>query len=231
MTQGLTASGIVSAWQVGLGRRPLDRAIALLWSAGLAGDIASLPLEDRDRHLLALRQATFGGTLSAVTRCPQCELELELDLETAALAEALVLPAAETLEEDDRAIALRPLNSRDLAAAAALPESDVPGLLRQRLTGQDQDLPARLRTRVDRLIEERAAASEINIALTCADCAANWSESLDVAAHVWAEIETAAHRIMAEVAEIATAFGWSEKDILTMHSARRRAYLNLARGG
>ena len=35
--------------------------------------------------------------------------------------------------------------------------------------------------------------------------------------------------MLAEVAELATAFGWSETDILTMSAPRRGAYLGLAR--
>ena len=230
MMQGLTASSLISAWDVGFGRRPLDQAIALLWAAGVPGDIASLPLADRDRRLLALRQATFGDTISSITRCPKCDAEMDFELDAAVLAEALEVPSAEPLDDGEGSIALRPLNSHDLAAAAAVPEADVPALLRERLTGEGGDLSEDRRGEIEGLIEARASAGELNISLTCTDCAAAWREALDVAGHVWSEVDNAARGIMAEVAEIAAAFAWAETDILAMSEARRRAYLSLARG-
>ena len=231
MTQGLTAADILSAWELGQGRRPLDRAIALLWAAGVPGDVADLPLEERDRLLLTLRQDTFGDRLTAVTSCPDCGTELEVVLEAHALATALTAPAPEPLGQGAAALAVRALTSRDLAAAAAVDETERPALLRQRLTGRNRDLPKRLRARADAVIEARAEASELSLALACAECGTDWREPLDVAGHVWAEIAAAARRIMTEVADIAAAFSWSEADILAMSETRRRGYLTLARGG
>jgi hypothetical protein len=225
MTPALGTSGIVAAWEAGLARRPLDKAIALLWLAGHA-DPASLPLAERDRRLLELRQACFGPTLALLADCPACGAALELEVEATGIAASLVAPEPEAVEVGGRRIELRALDSRDLAAAAAVPADDVAGFLRRRLTGE-ADAPEGL----DALIEAREAAGELAFALTCAACGAGWRETLDVPALVWAEVEAAAHRALGEVAELAAAFGWPEADILGLSEVRRRAYLGLARGG
>ena len=67
--------------------------------------------------------------------------------------------------------------------------------------------------------------------MTCTACGETWSDVLDAAAYLWAEIEAAAHRLLGEVAEIAKALGWSEQEILAMSTSRRRAYLQIARSG
>ena len=134
-------------------------------------------------------------------------------------------------EIGDLTVTLRPLTSRDLAAAAGLDGAEVAGFLRARLTGRPVDMPEEAARQIDALIEEREAAGELACRLTCPDCGADWTEYLDVAAHLWAEIEAAAHRLLHEVAEIAAAFGWSEAEIMAMSEARRAAYLDIARGG
>ena len=62
-------------------------------------------------------------------------------------------------------------------------------------------------------------------------CGAGWTDILDVLDYLWREVDLAARRLIGEVAEIAAAFGWAERDILALSPVRRRSYLELARGG
>jgi hypothetical protein len=93
------------------------------------------------------------------------------------------------------------------------------------------DLPADCAAEALARIEAREAAGVLDLDLACAACGTRWRETLDVAAAVWAEIAAASWRLMAEIADLAAAFGWSEQAILALSPARRRAYLALARGG
>ena len=230
MTPGLSASAIVGAWELAEARGPLDRALLLLWAAGAADEPAALPLAERDRRLLALRRASFGDGLACVVDCPACGAALELELSSAELADALPAAAPEVIEAGGTRVELRPLDSRDLAAAASLPESDVAGFLRARACGREA-LPEAVAAEVDARLEAREALTELTLSLACAACGAAWRDSLDVGAHVWSEVDQAARRMMGEAAAIAAAFGWSEAAILAMSDARRRVYLELARGG
>lgn len=228
--RALTPADLLRAWETGVGHQPLDRGLALLWCAGAAEDPADLPLTERDRLLLALRRVTFGGRMHAVTACPDCAAELEVELNAERLAEALPDPANEILEVDGRRLTLRALTCRDVAAATQVPEADAPAVLRQRVTGLS-DLSDALATEVDARLEAREAEGELRFTLTCTECDADWTEFLDVGDYLWREVDMAARRLMSEVAEIAAAFGWTEQEILALSPARRRAYLELARGG
>jgi hypothetical protein len=222
MQYRLSASGMLAAWEAGYARRPLDRALTLLWAAGAAGngDPADLPLAERDRRLLSIRAGTFGRSLSARATCPHCGAELEMELDASVLAEALPAPA------DDQA-PRRPITSRDLAAVAELPEAEMLAGLCQRLAAEDfSDTDAEA---LGRWIEAQAAAAELSTRITCSECGAGWIEVMDVASYLWAEVENAALALLGEVAELAAAYGWSEQDILSLGTARRAAYLVRAR--
>jgi hypothetical protein len=51
---------------------------------------------------------------------------------------------------------------------------------------------------------------------------------VDPLALVWAELDGAARRLLAEIHRLAARYGWSEEAILSMPPARRRHYLALA---
>lgn len=222
MHDRLDASGILTAWETGAARRPLDRALAILWAAGSGDDPADLPLAERDRRLLALRAATFGADLPVLTTCPDCGATLEMQLDARALAETLPTdsragPAAGRLT--------RPITSRDLAAIAGLDGAARDLALRARLACTAQAPAADL----DHEIEAAATAAELTTRITCTECSGEWAATLDVAAHLWADVEAAALRLLAEVADLAACFGWAEAEILALSPARRAAYLGWAR--
>lgn len=225
MEYALAAPAILAAWETGARRRPLDRALAILWAAGVSGhcDPADLPIVERDRLLLWIRAHTFGPGLPARATCPDCGAELEMELDANRLADAL--PPANA---DDGP--LRPLTSRDLAAISELPPDQLLATLRVRLSragtdvGIDMDAEA-----LDHQIEQDASAAELSARITCSECGTDWPETLDVTAHLWTGIETAAMRLMSEVSELAATYGWTESEILSLGPARRRAYLSLAR--
>lgn len=221
MQDRLEPSGILAAWETGTARRPLDRALAILWAAGTGGDDpADLPLAERDRRLLDLRIATFGPDLPALATCPACNASLEMELDARMLVQALPGPAENA--------AIRPMTSRDLAAVAGLPPADRATALRARLA-RAPAAAGYLAEDLDRRIEAAAEAAELSTRISCAECGTQWAAVLDVTAHVWADLETAALRLLAEVADLAAAYGWSESEILALPPARRAAYLSRAR--
>lgn len=90
----LDPSRILAAWEGGQGRRPLDRALVVLWAAGLGGgDLADWPLERRDRALLETRRALLGERLALAVPCEGCDAELEIDLSVSDLLAGLPVPS------------------------------------------------------------------------------------------------------------------------------------------
>ena len=72
-------------------------------------------------------------------------------------------------------------------------------------------------------IGERMAAcdplAEIRLNFDCPRCQASFEESLDLVSFLWAEIDSRARRLLASVHALASAYGWSEKEILAMGGA------------
>lgn len=218
----------------GAGLHPLDQALLLLGLADPAADgLAALPLAERDRRLLAHRQATFGDRMECLADCPACGATQEFELSTAALLAGLDVSADEVIEVESWRILLRSLNSADLALAAREPTAEraqcvlVAQAIVEASGPEGEPLPDRLWLQVAELVAAREAAGETALNLTCSDCGATNAMALDVGAHVWAEVEADARRLLGEIAILAERFGWSEAALLTMPPRRRRAYLDL----
>ena len=69
--------------------------------------------------------------------------------------------------------------------------------------------------------------AETLVNLRCAECGHQWEEELDIAAWLWVEIEARARRLLFDVHTLATAYGWSEHEILSLSEPRRTLYLEM----
>jgi hypothetical protein len=69
--------------------------------------------------------------------------------------------------------------------------------------------------------------ANIQLALTCPACAHQWLAAFDIAAYLWAEVDTWAARVLREVHILASTYGWREADILRMSPLRRQIYLEM----
>jgi hypothetical protein len=69
--------------------------------------------------------------------------------------------------------------------------------------------------------------AEILLSFDCPNCGACFQESLDLASFLWAEVEDRARRMLREVHALASAYGWSEAQILSLGPARREIYLEM----
>lgn len=199
----LTQAELLSAWERGEGQRPSRRALAL------APDAAALPIGRRDASLLELRVAMFGRDFTGVTSCPACGEEIELTFdadevrwEAPPLDPSLRLPTTEDL------IAIEHLT--DLASARAM-------LLAR--CGASEEMVAKM--------AEADPQADVQLDADCPACEHRWREPFDIASFLWTEISVLARRLLLEVHQLASAYGWSESDILALSPARRNAYLEM----
>ena len=93
---------------------------------------------------------------------------------------------------------------------------------------QSTDLPATVIDKLSHSMAEADPYAEIQIAMDCAGCSHRWSMVFDVVSYLWTEIEDWAERMIRDVHALASAYGWSERDIVGMSALRRRLYLELA---
>lgn len=235
---------LMERWERAQACLPVERPVALL----AAGDDAAawaawerMPLGRRDAHLLALREPTFGPELQCLADCPRCQTPVEFSVP----AGELQLPPANddtplALTRAGLTMAFRLPNTTDLAAAAT--ERD-PAAARRRLfarcllaaTREDGTAvaPDDVSDDLVRAAGERMAAADapadVVFALRCPQCGGAWEAAFDVAAFFWQELHTWARRLLREVHELASAYGWSQGEILALSPARRHAYLELIR--
>ncbi|MCP5129680.1 MAG: phage baseplate protein [Pseudomonadales bacterium] len=238
--RALTAAEVIRLWELASRYHPVDRALAVLQL--LIPDqhrdiLAGFSLGQRDQLLLAVRQATFGDRVAGIDHCPQCDETVEFELSCDTLLAQSGEPGAASLDYQGYRVVLRPLNSFDLAAAAAATSLEQARALLQRqcivevsLQGEavaSDQLPAGLQ---DRLNETALAAdpqAEILLDLDCPACGHKWHSLLDIVHILWAEISARAQHLLREVHLLASAYGWSEQQILELSPTRRASYLRM----
>ena len=240
--RGLTASELLDIRDRGHARSLGERALILLEAAEPDMDEAargSLTAGERDARLIGLRACTFGDVIGAIARCPRCDEALELDVAAADLR--VDAPAGsragEPLAVSGYALHVRPPDAADLAAIAMRLEPDAARslLLERCVRVADShgaavaldEVPDDVLTAAVTSMAERDPQADLQLALSCPACGAQWETGFDIVAFFWAEIEAWSARIVRDVHALASAYGWREADILAMSADRRRRYLEL----
>jgi len=230
----LTPQDVLGLWDRGSRLHPVERALAML-AAGCpevpVGELAKLPLDERDHLLLELRVLTFGPRLEAVVACPKCGEWLELELPTTALLQeptSLTHGAVVALAVDGVTVQVRVPTSEDLLAArAAGGLADARACLLDRCVAAEGELSPEQRQRALDELVERLPHVEVAFELECTACRHGWREPFDAGEYLWTEIRAQARRLLLDVHALASAYGWREADVLAMSSTRRHAYLSM----
>jgi hypothetical protein len=231
---------LLDLWERGRGKPgPLQALILLaqLHPEHSVDTLAALSIGERDRLLLAARETVFGRRLDCFTRCPQCEAELEFDLDTAALrvAGSVDRAAHHEISLDGVTVRFRLIDSRDLVAAACAGDAEqARACLIDRIVIGAHDRDG---TPLDGFPAGSAALcaqlgvldpqADVTFSLSCDTCGQTWTGFIDLATFFWSELTTRARRLLLEVHMLARAYGWSQSDILALSRPRRDAYLEL----
>jgi hypothetical protein len=70
--------------------------------------------------------------------------------------------------------------------------------------------------------------AETRLTLQCPGCGNAWEEWLDMVSFFWAEVEARARRVFLEIHTLASAYGWTEGEVLSLSDGRRAMYLEMA---
>jgi hypothetical protein len=234
-----THTDLLGLWETGRTMHPLDQGV-LAVEAGFpesADRIADWPMGRRNRALAQLRCRWFGGAARGWTTCPQCAEKLEFALDVRALAETGEQELQAAVEVRGRRFRLP--TSRDLAALVHETDaSNAARLLLGRIgDGNSQEVREGDLSEGDMsegdmaAVEEQLAAAdplaEVRLSFDCPNCEAQFEESVDLPTFLWAELEAYVRRLLVDVHRLASAYGWSEAEILGMSAARRELYLDM----
>lgn len=227
----LSAAQLLSVWEHGARRHPLDRALLLFAVAepGLAPDaLADAPLGACNAALMRLRRDCFGAAIPAWTDCPTCGERMSFELDLAQLPAMTPVPDVVEIEGHR----FRCPGARQLAALADFP--DAAEAARQLLLGcvaGDAHLPAdnamleQLLVHAEHAIEAADPWADLAVDYQCPACGHAGEAAFDIASYLWEEIEAHAGRLLDEVHLLASSYGWREDEILALGDLRRAAYL------
>jgi hypothetical protein len=89
------------------------------------------------------------------------------------------------------------------------------------------DLPAEVVEALDTALAQHDPHADLRLATMCATCGHAFELAVDPAGLYWTELAEHARRLLVDVHRLAAAYGWTEREILTIDPARREAYLEL----
>ena len=242
----LNATELLNAWERGLNQPILERALILVTTASPeldAEEAAKLSIGERDARLLQLREWMFGTRLLNTARCPQCGEKVEWEGSTTDLhiqAIGNFEPAQEfTLDADGYKLRFHLPGSSDIAAAvAAAPQggdNNAAALMEQCIVSIEHagkncdfsELPSHALDALSQYIEQLDPQAEIRTRLVCPECSREWELLFDIATFLWAEINSWAERTIRTIHRLASAYGWTESEILNLSPLRRQLYLGM----
>jgi hypothetical protein len=234
------AVALLNAWEQAASQVPVRRALTLLAAAcpeKTAEEWAAVPIGERDRQLLAVREKLFGTHLEALATCPDCGERLELNFKTDDIRTPPPAPCEEVkVCADGYEVRCRLPASSDLLEAARPDVADARAVLLQRCVtlARQEDapveptaLPRQVLDAVMAAVADADPQAEVRIAMDCPACRHRWSMDFDVLSYLWSEVDDWAPRLLRDVHALARAYGWSERDILALSATRRGLYLEM----
>lgn len=231
------ASELLAAWERGLPAEAAQRALLLhrLVRPAPDGELLEVPIGRRDRELFALRRQLFGDRLTGRLACPDCAEELEFDFTAGAVLAIEAAAEPVWIEHGPWRVRLRAPTPADVLAAGAAGADARAELLRRivltatrdGVPAEAADLPSPVRARVAAAAAELDPAAEVLLDVPCVACGSRARALLDIAAYLWAELDAWARALLLEVHVLASAYGWTEPEVLALTPTRRRYYLEL----
>jgi hypothetical protein len=172
----------------------------------------------------------FGAAIEGWVACPECGEKLEFQMDNTALTSREETASAEPITVNGHPYRLPA--SRDLARAVREPDPNL-GAIRLLESCRMEDSSV-TEEDLEQAGEQMALAdplAEIRLTFHCPSCAHDWEQTLDLGAFVWAKIEACAKSLLRDVHALGSAYGWTEKEILSLSEARRSFYLEIIEAG
>jgi hypothetical protein len=240
-------TGYEEEWLAQHPRTPSAQVVTRLLSACLVrvGDTAPsrdlvrhLLVGDRDYLILQLRRLTLGDEFQAVIICPACEAKMDVTVQAsdipvdqrpqAVACYTLELP---TPEHPARTVRFRLPTGADQEAVLGMNRPAAVDALLKRCILDDAEVPLSPEERqaVVDAMDRLAPQLEVELDLTCPECARAFLAPFDPTTFFFQEMRINGDQLLREIHLLAFYYHWSEAEILSLRRDRRRAYLSLLR--
>jgi hypothetical protein len=231
---------LLEAWDAARATPDLARGAVVLAATTDrdADELVDLPISELATLALRIQRDAYGDVLDVLMRCEGCDELLDVPLSLSDLLERgspsapLSLPRSVEHSVAGHVVEVRTPTTRDLMDASSA--DDPAALVLDRCVVVDrgalatQDLSDTLVASVEDILEQMAAPALSTLVAPCPECGERATGVLDPGELLWQAVDTRAPALLAEVAYLAAAFGWSQDAILALSPARRAAYLELA---
>ncbi|MPY61265.1 T4 family baseplate hub assembly chaperone [Streptomyces spongiae] len=233
------AADLLATWEAGLAEAPAGRALLLHRTARpdlAAGALPALPVGAREADLFTLRRALFGERMQVRLECGACGEDMEFDLDAGEFARSLDRSGETVVQvrQDGWEVEFRLPGVADLSAAARDADPRAALLARCLVSAARDgaavgagDLPVPVQRRIAEAVEAADPGGDVTLNVACPECGQATRAELDIASYLWTELDAWARDVLLDVHLLATAYGWSEPEILALSPLRRRYYLEL----
>ncbi len=180
--------------------------------AVLLGGDGAMTLGDRDRALWAWKRRRFGARALAVFDCAACGAAISF-----AVPAGFAVPAAVAGQAvvQDWVLALPTV--QDVQAGFAM----------EALCVGAPWGDAGFRALAAVALDAADPGMDVVFDVACADCGHENARAFDVPAFVWADVVGRVDALMADVAVLGRAFGWTEGQTLALPAGRRARYVEM----
>jgi hypothetical protein len=231
---------LLEVWESAQDLVPSDRALKFLDLASPLSEaeaLHDLTIGERDQRLMQLRKSLFGSSLEIQVPCDACRetMEATLDLDQVAAPGGAGDSHYHAVEIKGRSFRVRAPTVKDVAELRGIRDRNaiVMALLAscvQESNGTTLD-PAHISSddvaEIAQYMAQIDSAADIVVALACPHCGASSQKCLDITHILFREIGDYARQMLHDIHVIASAYGWTESDILSISATRRRAYLDM----
>jgi hypothetical protein len=180
--------------------------------AVLLGGNDDMTLGDRDRALWAWKRRRFGPRALAVFDCAGCGAAVSF-----AVPAGFEVPAAVAVQAVVQDWVVRLPTMADVRSGFAM-------------AALCADAPwddAGFRSLAAEALDTADPGMDVVFDVACADCGHVNARAFDVPAFVWADVVARVDGLMADVAVLGRAFGWTEPQTLALPAQRRARYVEM----
>lgn len=233
--RGLQTRDILNIWEYGYNASSLQRGLLMLQAAYPAAErdvLVRMSIGSRDAALLTLRRLTYGEQLVGFVTCESCAEQIEFDLRISDLLQqpVLTMPEASTVQTaqvQGSEIAFHAPSTLDLLVSQQAEDTQL-ALLQRCIRDAPDDISLDdLWDALTALLDEVDPQANISFEGVCVYCGTAFYRLFDIVQYLWREVEQSARRAFRDIHALATAYGWSQEEILALSAWRRQLYLSM----
>jgi len=210
---------LLSECVLGAGQRPCGKEIIRQFSVG-----------DRDFLILQVRRITLGENVQAVVECTGCSAKVDVDFLASQVPVESRRQTALTYTVElagGHKVDFRILNGADQEAVAWMSTAEAVPVLLQRCLVSGQLVAQEDHEMIISAIEAHSPRVDLELDVHCPECGHGFLVPFDTTAFFLQELRVRQDQLLREVHALAINYHWSEREILGMVHAKRRAYLEV----